>query len=105
MIKFTGMADEHTVIPSRLVGRNDVYCTYAWVVTDEISEKEEKFPITVIPYKLKRYNGRYVFSERVWRFMEDDTYRNSEIDKFIEQNLDKLNDLFIEFAKSQGYLK
>lgn len=105
MIKFTGMADEHTIIPSRLVGRNDVYCTYAWVVTDEISEKEEKFPITVIPYKPKRYNGRYVFSEHVWRFMEDDTYRNSEIDKFIEQNLDKLNELFIEFAKSQRYMK
>lgn len=42
MIKFTGMADEHTVLPSRLVGKNDIYCTYAWVVTDEISGKEEK---------------------------------------------------------------
>lgn len=132
MIRFTGMADEHTRIPESCMDKSEfnksnyspeyelaiktknfqkifrenlpehaVYCTYAWIETDEIDTEE--FPIAVMDYKPK-YSKRtnFIFSEPIWSFMKDE--RTKEQQQFIDKNFDKLNELFIAFAKSQGYL-
>lgn len=128
MIRITGMADEHTRIPESCMdksefrknnetpdylrwdyvngkkvdnGQYSVYCTYAWIETDEIDT--EKFPIAVMDYKPK-YSKRtnFIFSEPLWNFMKDE--RTKEQQQFIDKNFDKINSLFIDYAKSQGYL-
>lgn len=132
MIKFTRMADEHIRLPESCIDKSEfnksnyspeyelavktgnfqkifrdnlpehaVYCTYAWIETDEINTEE--FPIAVMDYKPK-YSKRtnFIFSEPIWSFMKDE--RTKEQQQFIDRNFDKLNDMFIAFAKSQGYL-
>lgn len=105
MIKFNPIcSSEHTSIPNHLKEKsekNEVYCTYAWIYADEIGEEE--FPIAVLDYK-PSYSRRtqFVFSEPIWKFIEDE--RTNEQQHFIDKNLDKLNELWIECAKSQGYL-
>ena len=105
MIKFNPIfSSEHTVIPKYLNEKSekgDVYCTYAWVYSDEIGEEE--FPIAVLDYK-PSYSRRtmFVFSEPIWNFMQDE--RTNEQQQFIDKNLDKLNELWIECAQKQGYL-
>ena len=128
MIKFIRMADEHIRIPESCIdksefrknnetpdyirwdyvngkkvdnGQYSIYCTYAWISTDEIDT--EDFPIAVMDYKpsySKRTN--FIFSEPIWNFIKDE--RTKEQQQFIDKNFDKLNDMFIAFAKSQGYL-
>ena len=105
MIKFNPIfSSEHTSIPNYLKDKsekNEVYCTYAWVYADEIGEEE--FPIAVLDYKPSRSKRtQFVFSELLWRFMQDE--RTKEQQQFIDKNLDKLNELWIECAQSQGYL-
>jgi hypothetical protein len=105
MIKFTSMSSEHTTIPKQCLDKSehkDVYCTYTWIETDEIDT--EKFPIAVMDYRPK-YSKRtnFIFSEPLWRFMQDE--RTREQQEFIDKNFDKLNELFIDFAKTQGYLE
>lgn len=122
MIRIINMADEHKLIPNGLLDKSEmrksnekpdyqrwdhdvekykVYCTYAWIETDEI--ETEDFPIAVMDYKPK-YSKRtiYVFAEPIWQFMQDE--RTPEQQKFIERNLNKINELFIDFAQSQGFL-
>ena len=77
MIKFIDMADEHTELPrSLLVGSEKlVYCTYAWIETDEIvvqNDYQNRIPITVIDYKPK-YSRRttFVISNPIWDWIED----------------------------------
>lgn len=129
MIKFTGMSSEHKAIPESCMdksefrknnetpnylrwdyvngkkvdnGQYSIYCTYAWISTDEIDT--EDFPIAVMDYK-PSYSKRstFIFSEPIWNFIKDE--RTPQQQQFIERNFDKLNDLFIDFAKSQGYLE
>ena len=131
MIRFTSLSSEHTRLPENLIDKSEmnkhnysseyehavlfnnykaqfyckepyvVYCTYAWIQTDEIDSEE--FPIAVLDYKPK-YSRRttFIFKEPIWKFMQDE--RTNEQQKFIDQNFDKLNDLYLDFAKSQGYL-
>ena len=79
-----------------------IYCSYAYIETDEIDTEE--FPIAVMTYKPK-YSKRttFIFVEPIWQFIAD--IRTLEQQKFIEANFDKLNELFIDFAHAQGYLK
>jgi len=102
MIRFVGMASEHTPIPESCMDKYAVYCTYAWVETDEIDT--EDFPIAVLDYKPK-YSKRtnFIFSDPIWRFIQDE--RTREQQEFIDKNFNKLNELFIDFAKTQGYLE
>ena len=108
MIKFIDMADEHTDLPrSLLVGSEKlVYCTYAWIETDEIvvqNDYQNRIPITVIDYKPK-YSRRttFVISNPIWDWIED--LRSAEEQRFIDKNIDKINEIFIEYAKSIKYL-
>lgn len=108
MIKFVSMADEHTELPrSLLVGSEKlVYCTYAWIETDEIvvqNDYQNLIPITVIDYKPK-YSRRttFVISNPIWDWIED--LRSAEEQRFIDRNIDKINEIFIEYAKSIKYL-
>ena len=99
MIKFIDIADEHKEI---LVRNKKEYCTYAWIETDEI--KSDKFPITVMDYKPKySRQNKFVFEEPIWGFMQRE--RTEEQQKFIDKNIDRLNELFIEFAQSNRFLK
>lgn len=106
MIKFNPIfASEHAIIPKYLnekYEKDDVYCTYAWIFADELGEEE--FPIAVLDYK-PAYSRRtmFVFSEPLWNFIKDE--RTLEQQQFIDKNLDKLNELWIECAQKQGYLK
>lgn len=123
MIRITNFASEHKLLPDQYVDKSEmrksnalpdylkvgkdqnerykIYCTYAWIETDEIDS--ENFPVTVITYRPK-YSKRtqYVLADPIWDFMKDE--RTPEQQKFIDKNLDKLNTLFIECAQSQGYL-
>lgn len=131
MIKFTSLSSEHVRLPENLIDKSEmnknnyspeyenaeigkdlqamfyckekyvVYCTYAWIKTDEIDSEE--FPIAVLDYKPK-YSKRttFIFKEPIWKFMQDE--RTSEQQKFMDQNFDKLNELYLDFARSQGYL-
>lgn len=107
MIKFVSMADEHTELPrSLLVGsEKSVYCTYAWIETDEIvvqNDYQNRIPITVIDYRPK-YSRRtnFVMSNPIWTWITD--LRSAEEQRFIDKNIDKINEIFIEYAESNGY--
>ena len=108
MIRFTGLADEHGELPENLKvkgEKNTAYITYAWVETNELNENEvlEEFIITVMDYKPARsQRTEFIFSDPIWHFIQEE--RTEEQQRFIDKNFDKLNELFIEFAKSQGYL-
>ena len=104
MIKFTGMSSEHTNLPTYISKLSrDRYCTYAWIVTDEINSEDE-FAVTVMDYKPKRSKQtKFVFTEQVWGFIERE--RTEEQQNFIDKNIDRLNELFIDFAQSIGYLE
>lgn len=104
MIKFTGISSEHTQLPASISKLSrDHYCTYVWIVTDEINS-EDKFVIAVMDYKPKRSKQtKFVFTEPVWGFIERE--RTEEQQNFIDKNIDRLNELFIDFAQSIGYLK
>ena len=151
MIKFVYLGDEHERLPECCIdsselrksnetedylrwkydsngkkvdtGKYSVYCTYAYIETDELTSngpfnkikgpqdmwkngqdaEHARFPITVMDYRPK-YSKRtiYIFSEPIWHFIADE--RTDEQQKFIDKNFDKLNEMFIAFAKSQGYL-
>lgn len=133
MIKINTFASEHKLVPNNLLlssertDKNhrdywlnhndnltpydnysfDVYCTYAWIETDELETSNDdecsKFPIAVMDYK-PSYSRRaqFVFSEPIWNFIENE--RTSEQQQFIDRNLGKLNDIWIDCAQNQGYL-
>lgn len=109
MIKFTGFASEHKEIPEYLYVKgenkeNKQYCTYAYLETDEINtDTSEKICIAVMTYKPKRSQRNiFVFSEPIWNFIADE--RTKEQQNFLNKNLDKINDIWVEYANSQGYL-
>lgn len=125
MIKFIDMASEHKELPNTLVDSSEatdrnrknrsyvqsenpydkysynIYCTYALISTDEINT--DNFYIAVMDSKPK-YSRRtkFVFEEPIWTFIENE--RTEEQQKFISKNIDRLNELFIEFAQKNGYL-
>lgn len=104
MIKFTEMSSEHTRLPA-YISKLSIYhyCTYAWIVTNEINS-EDKFAVAVMEYKPKRSKQtKFVFTEPVWGFIKRE--RTEEQQNFIDKNIDRLNELFIDFAQSIGYLK
>lgn len=127
MIRFTSMSSEHKEVPnkclisSEMTQRNrrgyesrddkwnpydeysfNIYCTYAWIETDEIDSEE--FAIAVMDYK-PSYSKRteFVFSEPIWNWIAEE--RTEEQQTFIDKNFSKLNELFIDFAQKNGYLK
>ena len=125
MIRFLSISNEHKEVPnsclisSEMTKRNKrdydktalnscdtysykIYCSYAYIETDEIDTEE--FPIAVMTYKPK-YSKRttFIFTEPIWQFIAD--IRTLEQQKFIEMNFDRLNELFINFAHAQDYLK
>ena len=130
MIKCVGLSSEHTQVPNRLLlssestDRNrytyswdldkehsfNIYCTYAWFETDEIDISslpdfcDNQIPIAVMDYKPK-YSKRtiFIFEDPIWDFIEEAC--TPEIQRWIEQNLERINELFIAFAKSNGYLE
>ena len=104
MIKFTEISSEHIQFPARISKLSkDLYCTYVWIVTDEINS-EDKFAIAVMDYKPKRSKQtKFVFTEPVWGFIERE--RTEEQQNFIDKNIDRLNELFVDFVQSIGYLK
>lgn len=107
MIKFVYMADEHKELPRSLLVSSEKleYCTYAWIETDEIvvqNDYQNLIPIAVIDYKPK-YSRRtnFALSEPVWNWITD--LRSVEEQQFIDRNIDKINELFIEFAEANGF--
>ena len=133
MIKFVGMASEHTTIPESLMdksefrknnqtpdylrysydpstnknvdnGKYSVYCTYAWIKTDEIevhNDYDDEIPVAVMDYKPK-YSKRtqFVFEEPVWHWIED--LRTADEQRWISKNIDKLNEIFKDFANIEN---
>ena len=112
MIKFTAMASEHTELPKNLIEsseRNTEYgpfVTYAWfnVENDSNNEQLQDIAIAVMDYK-PSYSRRtmFVFTEPIWHFIQDE--RTPQQQEFINKNIDKLNDLFIDFAHTEGFLE
>ena len=112
MIKFVGMSSEHSTLPKQLCDsseKSEVFCTYAWIETDEIDTSklpdfyDGRIPVTVVDYKPKRSKRtEFVICDPVWQWIEE--ARPDEIQKWIERNIEKLNQLFIDFANNNGYL-
>lgn len=97
MIRFTSMSSEHKDVPN-----SKLFCTYAWIETDEIDSEE--FAIAVMDYKPSHSKRtEFIFSEPIWNWIAED--RTEEQQKFIDKNFDKLNELFIDFAQKNGYLR
>lgn len=109
MFKFVGISSEQKPLPIELVHISErpkryddrtehQYCTYAWIETDEVeTNKDNKIPIAVKDSKYM-YSKRtqFVFEEPIWDWIEEE--RTEEQQKWIEQNINKLNDMFIIFA-------
>ena len=106
MIRFNPVfSSEHTEIPDYLKDKSEkniVFCTYAWIFSDEIGEEE--FPIAVLDYKPQKSKRiQFIFSDPIWHFISEE--RTKEQQEFIDKNLDKLNELWIECAHNSGYLE
>ena len=72
-------------------------------MTQIFDEKGRAIPVTVVDYKPKRSKRmEFVICDPVWQWIEE--ARPDEIQKWIERNIEKLNQLFIDFANNNGYL-
>lgn len=127
MLKFVSIASEHKLVPNNLLHQSEmtqrnkrdywdyknddltpydknsfnVYCTYAWIETDEIdikNERDNQIPIAVMNYKPK-YSRRiqFVFEEPIWQWIEE--MRTDEEQKWISRNIDRINTIFKSFAR------
>jgi len=124
MIRCVGFSSEHKEVPNRLLfgskstdenkhilsdEQSSNVCTYAWFETDEIDTStlpdyyNNRIPIAVMDYKPCFNCNVFVFEEPIWSYIEDT--RTPEIQRWIEQNLERINELFITFAQANGYLK
>jgi len=124
MIKFVSIASEHELVPNQFLDKSEmternrvsyneswlshdldrasykVYCTYAWIETDEIEVHNNfgnQIPVAVMDYRPK-YSRRtqFVFEEPVWHWIED--LRTPDEQRWISRNIERINELFKEFA-------
>ena len=74
----------------------------AYVETDEIDDGY--FPIAVVDYIPERYTLKYQVETRpIFSWVAD--CRTEQQQRFLERNIYKINELFVDLAKSEGYLK
>ena len=107
MIKFTGMSSEHIQLPAYISKLSrDHYCTYVWIVTDEINS-EDRFAIAVMDYKPKRSKQtRFVFTEPVWGFIERERTEEQQ-NVFVRRYwyFDSISQIAKTYGFSQGKVK